>query len=260
MELHDQEEFVIDRFKELETDLDKKARKEYDDTLLAIILIIQKVFKKYESLSVSIKFILIKQDLERLKVFDQIKTRYKDKGSKFVDFLKGVLETNFAKAVEHTNQMLGNEEDISPEYKEPASVNAWEQEAIRQGNDMVALILMLIAQGKTVDEIVPKITELSEGQAYKAKRLARTETADVLTGTALVIYAQSGITKVKWTDATETLLFRSKGGKKHTTRVCPKCKAYATGGESGKGIYPINKLPSPCPAHPNCRCTLIPIK
>lgn len=260
MSLHPQEEFVIERFKELETDLDKEARKPYDETSLAIILVIQKAFKKYESLSDSIKYLLIRQELERLHVFAQIRTRYKQKGSKFVDFLKGVLDTNFLKAVEHTNLMLENEENVIPDYEEPTSVKGWEKKAIVQGNDMVALILVLLSKGKKVDEIVFEIQKLSDGQAYQAKRLARTETASILTGTALVIFASSGITKVKWTDATETLVFKSKGGKKKITRVCPKCKAYATGGELGRGIYPINKLPNSCPAHPNCRCTLIPIK
>lgn len=260
MSLHSQETFVIKRFKELETDLEKQVRKPHKDASEVIILMLMRVFKKYENLPDSIKYILIKQELERQKVFEQIKTHYGQMGVQFVDFLKGVLATNFVKAVEHTNLMLENEGEVIPEYQEPTSVEGWEREAIKQGIDMVNLILVLVSQGKKVEEITYEIQQLSEGQSYKAKRLARTETANVLNDTALAIYAESGIRKVKWTDATETLLFKDKRGKKHITRVCPKCRSFATGGEGGKGIYPINKLPSPCPAHPNCRCTLIPIK
>lgn len=260
MSLHAQEDFVIERFKELETDLDKKAQKPYDEFAKAMALILMRVFKKYETLSVSIKFILIKQELERLKVFEQIKTHYGQQGLKFVDFLKGVLDTNFVKAVEHTNQMLGNEENVTPDYVEPTSVEAWKYEATKQGAEMIALITLLVSQGKEVEEIVQQVTQLSEGQSYKAKRLARTETAQLLNATALAIMSESGVKQVKWTDATETLLFRDKTGKKHITRVCPRCKAYANGGKNLDGVYPIGKLPSPIPAHPNCRCTLIPIK
>lgn len=260
MSLHPQEDFVVERFKALETDLDKEVRKPFDTTALAIILALRKAFKKYEGLSVSIKFLLIRQELERLKVFDQIKTRYKQQGLEFVDFLKGVLETNYAKAVEHTNQMLENEEQKSPEYTEPTSVTGWGTESVQQGIDMVNLITVMLSKGKSVDEIVPEVQKLSDGQAYKAKRLARTETAQIINSTAMAIYVLSGVDKVKWTDATETLVFKSMSGKKHITRVCPRCRSFATGGEKGNGIYPIDKLPSPCPAHPNCRCTLIPIK
>lgn len=259
MSLHEQEEFVMDRFKELETDLEKEVREPFDVTYLAIMWAIQKAFKKYEGLSVSIKYLLIRQELERLKVFEQIRTRYKQQGKQFEDFLKGVLETNFVKASEHTNQMLGNEIPKSTDYVEPTSVTGWELEAIGQGAEMIALITMLLSKGKTVDEIGPEVKKLTEGHSYKAKRLARTETAQLLNDTALTIYAMSGVKKVKWTDATENLLFRDKTGKKRITKVCPRCRSFATGGEQGKGIYPIGKLPSPCPAHPNCRCTLIPI-
>lgn len=260
MSLHSQEAFIVERFQKLETDLDKKVRKHYDVATDAIVLILMKVFKQYESLPDSVRYILIKQELERLKVFQQIKDFYGKQGSEFVDFMKGVLDTNYEKAVEHTNQMLDNEEIIKPDYTIPASVEGWLGEVIKQGVEMVGLILALLSKGEKVEAIVLQVTELSQGQAYKAKRLARTETGNVLNDTAKAIYKESGVKKVKWTDATESLLFRGKNGKKHSTRVCKFCRKYATGGENGKGIYPIDKLPSPCPAHPNCRCTLIPIK
>jgi len=258
MPLHDQEDFIIDRFKELESELPEEVKKPHDATFLIIILFIRKVFKKYESLpDDSTKYILIRQEFDRMKIFEQIKTHYGNMGLKFVDFMKGLLDNNYAKAVEHTNLMLGNEETLAPEYEEPASVNGWLGESAIQGVEMVGLILVLLSQKKSVEEIVPAIQKLSEGQAYKATRLARTETAQILNDTALSIYALSGVTKVRWTDATEKLVFRS--GKKRITKICSRCREYATGGEGGKGIYPINQLPSPCPAHPNCRCTIIPL-
>ena len=55
----------------------------------------------------SLKYILIRQELERLKVFEQIKTHYGKMGLEFVDFMKGSLDDNYEKAVEHTNLMLG---------------------------------------------------------------------------------------------------------------------------------------------------------
>ena len=49
MPLHDQEDFHIDRFKELESELPEEVKKPYDNSFLIMILFIRKAFKKYES-------------------------------------------------------------------------------------------------------------------------------------------------------------------------------------------------------------------
>ena len=254
-----QESFVTEKFLELEEQLKKEADKPYEDTSNQILKTITKVFEKYKYFPNTLKYVLIKQELDRVKVFQQIRQHYGIMGLRYSEFLKGLLEDNFKEAQFQANSLIPNEEFIEIEYAEPSSVTDWTLRANRHAEQMIALILLLLSKGKPLEEFVIEIESKVASQIYDAKRLARTETATVINGTCLGVWMKADIPMVKWTDATETIQFVNRDGSKRVTRVCSHCRGYATGGEGGKGIYPIINLPSPCPAHPNCRCTLVPV-
>ena len=74
---------------------------------------------------------------------------------------------------------------------------------------------------------------------YCADRVVRTESAHIAAQSAQQRYIDSGITEMQvWASKDE--------------RRCDVC------GKLHKKKYPVHAI-SPLPAHPNCRCTLIPV-
>ncbi len=256
-----QEYFVTQKFLGLEKDLKGKATKPYRETSNIIIATIQKVFEKYNNSPDTFKYLLIQQELERLRVFTQIKQQYGAMGLEYSNWLKGFLKDNFNETVTQSNDLIGNTEDEYklPDYIEPKAVEELKKKGLLHGIEMVALLYLLLHKKRSFAEITIQIELKTVKQTYDAKRVARTETASMMNTTSLAIWQQSGVDKVKWTDATESIQFVNSTGKKKVTRVCKYCRGYATGGDGGNGIYSIGKLPSLCPAHPNCRCTLVPV-
>jgi SPP1 gp7 family putative phage head morphogenesis protein len=41
--------------------------------------------------------------------------------------------------------------------------------------------------------------------------------------------------------------------------ACPICQDLASGGRNGDGVYPLSEIEGMLPAHPNCRCTILPV-
>ncbi len=255
-----QEEFVTHRFYEIEKYLKRKATNPYTNTVNIIISTMQKVFEKYDNYPDTFKYLLISQDLEKVGLYKQIQQQYGVMGEEFSEFMQSYLYDLYLQTEKHSNQIITNEEYHATPFALPPSVEKWKGKTFVQGAEMVLLIKLLIYNHKSMKEITTQLELKTGGHIYEAKRMARTETAETINTTALGVWEKSGITKVKWTDATEHIQFVNRKGNKKVTKVCKNCRSFATGGEGGKGIYTINQLPSPCPAHPNCRCTLVPIK
>lgn len=249
---------------EMERDLVKHVDKPYRDTSKQIINKIEKVFSKFEHHPEAIRYHLIKQELSKERVFHQISRRYAVVGKGFSDFLRGSLQDNFKKAVAQANitmkSVRSQSEAFELHYQEQNDIESdWRRRTLKHGQNVNNIITQGIAKHDSVDTITDNLVKETDMQVYEAKRLARTESMRVINSASLLTFKGLGVKKVKWLDSTEQVQLRNKKGNKKGTNVCDYCKGYATGGKEGKGIYPINALPSKIPAHPNCRCTLAPV-
>lgn len=245
----------------MEKDLVKEVDEPYGQTGDSIVKKVESIFKKYEHVPESLKYILIKQELERQKIHQQIDARYDLVGRRFSRFLKGSLKDNFEESTKNAELILtpvmGNSERFEATYQEVNEIESdWRKRTRKHKQSVNAILTQGIAKHESVDQITDKLVKETGMQIYEAKRLARTESSRVLNEASLITYKGMGVKKVKWLDSTEQVKLINRKGKSKTV-VCVHCRGYAKGGD--KGVYPIGKLPSPIPAHPNCRCTLSPI-
>lgn len=96
-----------------------------------------------------------------------------------------------------------------------------------------------VITGKKTTELKKILQERFDVSYRRADTLARTEIAHIQTQAAKQRYKDYGISKVQvWADKDE--------------RRCKVC------GKLHKKIYNVNEQP-PIPAHPNCRCAIIPV-
>lgn len=258
-----QESFIIKQLIQLEKDLVKKVDKPYKETNKIIEKKIRDTFAKYDNYPQEFKYLLIKKDLEKQRVFQQISRRYQTIGKDFSSFLKQSLVENHKEAVKHSVYTVKSVQEgakkFEPTYQETNDVESdWRRRTSKHSKQINTIITQGIAKHHSADMIAEKLVEETGIQIYEAKRLARTETARVLNETSLKVFKGMGVKLVRWLDSTEQIFVKNKKGK-GKTRVCKYCRKYASGGRNGVGVYPINQLPSPCPAHPNCRCTLAPV-
>lgn len=106
---------------------------------------------------------------------------------------------------------------------------------------------------KSVDELVKEIREAWPGIAkYQARRIARTETAIIWETTNLNTMVANGITKFEWITATGPSI-----GPPKSEAVCVVCHALAA--RSPWDVQTLVARGGLPPAHPNCRCTLLPV-
>jgi len=89
--------------------------------------------------------------------------------------------------------------------------------------------------GEVTRDIVRQIDDVG---ITRATMMARTEVMKAVNTGVKDRYKQAGVEKVEWLTAIDD-------------NTCDECE-----GNSGN-VYPIEDTPA-CPAHPNCRCTLIP--
>lgn len=121
------------------------------------------------------------------------------------------------------------------------------------GNHVEALQKIVIdatdpAEPKTQAQVRREIKERwGELRARDVKRIARTETATIWETTNLNVEKANGVEYVEWLIARGPSI-----GPPKSFDVCKQCLDMST-----KGPYPIDEVDPP-PAHPNCRCTLIP--
>jgi SPP1 gp7 family putative phage head morphogenesis protein len=104
-------------------------------------------------------------------------------------------------------------------------------------------LIYCVTTGKKPTELKELLKRLVkedyEKAYYAADRIVRTETAHIQTQAAQQRYNDYGIKEVEmWADPDE--------------RTCEVC------GKLHKKRYPVNAT-MPVPAHPNCRCTIIPV-
>ena len=100
-------------------------------------------------------------------------------------------------------------------------------------------LIECVAAGKKTTQLKQILQNRFNVSYHRADTLVRTEIAHISTEAAKQRYLDYGITQVQWwTDPDE--------------RTCPEC------GKLHKKIFPIGAN-IPCPRHPRCSCTIIPV-
>lgn len=100
-------------------------------------------------------------------------------------------------------------------------------------------LIHTVVTGKKTSQLKKTLMERFNVSYHRADALVRTELANIQTQAAQQRYKDYGIAKVQWwADPDE--------------RTCEVC------GELHKKIYPVGTHVQ-CPAHPRCRCSLIPV-
>ena len=94
--------------------------------------------------------------------------------------------------------------------------------------------------GEGPQGIAKKIQEITNGEMWKARRIARTEMVRAYTGGTIRRYGQHDVPRVMWIAALGE-------------RCCDTCEMLHG------NIFPIANLPEEPPLHPNCRCSLAPV-
>lgn len=96
-----------------------------------------------------------------------------------------------------------------------------------------------IIQGKSIYQVANMMEERLNVGKSKTQRLVRTEYMHALNQGQIESYKAAGYTKLRWSATMDD----------RTSDICRK--------RNGKE-YPIDQLPD-IPAHPNCRCTFVPV-
>ncbi|MDX5476491.1 MAG: minor capsid protein [Bacillaceae bacterium] len=96
-----------------------------------------------------------------------------------------------------------------------------------------------IREGQKLDKIAKEFDKQFNSKAYQSQRLVRTETAKIIQDSRDKIYEENGITQVQWLATLDDV----------TSDICSELDGQ---------IFDIDNKPD-CPAHPNCRSTLVPV-
>lgn len=118
------------------------------------------------------------------------------------------------------------------------SQRVWQNTAQLQATLEEGLI-ECVAAGKKTTQLKETLQNRFNVSYSRADTLVRTEVAHIQNEAAKQRYKDSGITQVQWWTGPDE-------------RTCPEC------GKLHKKIYPVGAN-IPCPSHPRCRCTIIPV-
>lgn len=113
-------------------------------------------------------------------------------------------------------------------------------------DDIQALVGKHAAEGWTIDQLADEIAKLDGIHSRnRARTIARTETTTAYSKGSILAWQQAGeVKEMEWSTAADEM-------------VCPECS-----GLDGKRVMLGGNFPGGVahpPAHPNCRCALIPI-
>lgn len=154
---------------------------------------------------------------------------------------------------------------ITPEVEAGIAAESLKIAGVYNQDTIVALQKTLAdgqAQGESLVKLKKRVEQVySDAKGYRAERIARTESLRTSNGTAEQVYKQNGFSKVQW--------FVNPG-------ACEFCRTYAgrtkeigstynsvgdviTGDQGGQLKIDYLDIATP-PLHPNCTCSLVPVK
>ena len=181
------------------------------------------------------------------KIEKQINDSILQLGSKEVDYTKQSLQhatlVGSQAAADVLNTNVLNKSAIDELIKRPwhdanFSDRIWKNKA-QLINSLKSELTNGIIQGKSIYEVANTIDGRLDVGRSQTQRLVRTEYMHALNQGQVESYKDKGYTKLKWVATMDD----------RTSEVCRK--------RDGK-TYSIDNLPD-IPAHPNCRCTFVPV-
>lgn len=176
-----------------------------------------------------------------------------------------ILQLMETQSAEVANFITGELLVISPEVRKAVEVNIRQLSGVFN-QDTITALQNTLAEGQTAGESLARMKKrvesvYSEAKGYRAERIARTETLKASNNTAELVYKQNGYTQVEW--------FINPG-------ACEFCRTYVgrtktigenfnnvgdviTGTDGNQMRIEYDSIPYP-PLHPNCTCSLVPVK
>lgn len=206
------------------------------------------IFDTYQKLNIEKPLI---SDFYRYNNLQKIEKQINDSilqlGTKEVDYTKQSLQhatligSQAAADVLNTNVL--NKSAIDELIKRPwhdanFSDRIWKNKA-QLINSLKSELTNGIIQGKSIYEVANTIDGRLDVGRSQTQRLVRTEYMHALNQGQIESYRAKGYTKLKWVATMDD----------KTSEICRK--------RNGKE-YDIDRLPD-IPAHPNCRCTMVPV-
>ena len=261
-----------------------KNFKQIEKEITKLLRYLSKLFKKYKYFNDDDRTRLINQDIISERFVSNSIFTINSLAEKYSIFLKGSLDENFKNTVKKAtiafNAVLNRISEISfNEFEEFMVLNNTTYGydpliniPIRSNdfvNDIQVILQNSIIENKSFDELKKQVMKRSSLFRHFILQGAWSEHSRVVNTSLLIMYDKLGIEKVQWLDATEQIdVFNNNS---YLTMVCDKCRDLATGGKYGDGIYEltmfnIKKDPSLynadfliIPAHPKCRCIVVPV-
>lgn len=185
------------------------------------------------------------------KMQGQMRRELEKLGDRQVSLLSRIFETNYFEIyyslnIEGTNTFTTINDSAVKQLINRiwcADGKSWSQRVWNNTNKLLETLneelVSCVVGGKKTTELKKKLQERFGVSYSQADALVRTEISHIQTEAAKQRYADSGIDKVQfWADPDE--------------RTCPEC------GKLHKKIYKVGEY-IPCPAHPRCRCCVVPV-
>lgn len=206
------------------------------------------IFDTYQKLNIEKPLI---SDFYRYNNLQKIEKQINDSilqlGSKEVDYTKQSLQhatlVGSQAAADVLNTNVLNKSAIDELIKRPwhdanFSDRIWKNKA-QLINSLKSELTNGIIQGKSIYEVANTIDGRLDVGRSQTQRLVRTEYMHALNQGQIESYRAKGYTKLKWIATMDD----------KTSKICRK--------RNGKE-YDVDSLPD-IPAHPNCRCTMVPV-
>lgn len=244
----------LNKFVKIRDDLDKATNKKIKQLL--------KKLKKSQDLTVQQVAAIILNNMDNDGFFalsgnqlDELKEaitkNLSDASVEEQEFIQGLLEDAYIETTEKTYTSLGIKKDFSlvrPEMVAQAvntpidgkrfSERIWANNE-KLANRIYADVLDCIKNGTRPNAIARQIKKDFGCTAYEAKRLVNTELAKVVNAAQMEIYQSEGIEQVLWTATLEN-------------NTCDYCA------DMDGRLFDVKNAPN-LPAHPCCRCCLVPV-
>jgi len=157
------------------------------------------------------------------------------------DFTIRAYYTGFDRGAKDINQFLGYDQEAIDFLRENNTLIA--KRLSREIAEAVNREIMeAIMRRESVEQARERVRRVFTREKWRAETIARTELIRAATEGRLRAYRKGGLKKVNWVVAPDE-------------RTCPVCLANAA-----ENPWPIEKAMGKIPAHPNCRCTFVPVE